>query len=176
MQRRAIFEQEYIQLRQTHPSLPAQLRDFQVSCIPAHLRPEKKTLVRCLILGWRSGFCRLWHWGRPYPVPTGYGKTMGPLITSLLLPPGKAINKIWIFEAPLYNLIIPRPPSNKSWMNQPRFPSFTSGSTTLGGTLDFYCWSFRGIAKPENILWKFSKPSISQVTYQNKGRCMHLSE
>ena len=51
MQRRAIFEQEYIQLRQTHPSLPAQLRDFQVSCIPAHLRPEKKTLVRCLILG-----------------------------------------------------------------------------------------------------------------------------
>ena len=49
MQRRAIFEQEYIQLRQTHPSLPAQLRDFQVSCIPAHLRPEKKTLVRCLI-------------------------------------------------------------------------------------------------------------------------------
>ena len=107
------------------------LRDFQVSCIPAHLRPEEKTLVRCLILGWRSGFCRLWHWGRPYPVPTGYGKTMGPLITSLLLLPGKAINKIWIFEAPLYNLIIPRPPSNKSWMNQPLFPSFTSGSTTV---------------------------------------------
>ena len=52
-------------------------------------------------------------------VPTGYGKTMGPLITSLLLPPGKAINKIWKFEAPLDNLIIPRPPSNKSWMNQP---------------------------------------------------------
>ena len=44
MQRRAIFEQAYIQLRQTHPSLPAQLRDFQVSCIPAHLRPEEKTL------------------------------------------------------------------------------------------------------------------------------------
>ena len=64
-------------------------------------------------------------------VPMGYGKTMGPLITCLLLPPGKAINKIWIYEAPLYNLIIPRPPSNKCWMNQPRFPSFTSGSTTV---------------------------------------------
>ena len=30
MGRRAMFEQAYIQLRQTHPSLPAQLRDFQV--------------------------------------------------------------------------------------------------------------------------------------------------
>ena len=48
---RAIFDEAYIRLRQTHPSLPVQLRDFQVSCIPAHLCPEKKTLVRCLILG-----------------------------------------------------------------------------------------------------------------------------
>ena len=41
MGRRAMFEQAYIQLRQTHPSLPVQLRDFQVSCIPTHLCPEK---------------------------------------------------------------------------------------------------------------------------------------
>ena len=73
MGRRAMFEQAYIQLRQTHPSLPVQLRDFQVSCIPTHLCPEKKTLVRCLISGWRSGFCRLWHWGRPHPVLRAHG-------------------------------------------------------------------------------------------------------
>ena len=31
VQRRAIFEQACIQLRQMHPSLPVQLRDFQVT-------------------------------------------------------------------------------------------------------------------------------------------------
>ena len=48
MHRRAIFEQAYIQLRQAHPSLPAQLREFQVSCIAYQfncvLRAPRKSL------------------------------------------------------------------------------------------------------------------------------------
>ena len=42
---RAIFDEAYIRLRQTHPSLPVQLRDFQVSCILVCMCPEKKNIV-----------------------------------------------------------------------------------------------------------------------------------
>ena len=42
---RAIFDEAYIMLRQTHPSLPVQLRDFQVSCILVRMCPEKKNIV-----------------------------------------------------------------------------------------------------------------------------------
>ena len=42
---RAIFDEAYIRLRQTHPSLPVQLRDFQVSCILVRMCPEKKNIV-----------------------------------------------------------------------------------------------------------------------------------
>ena len=42
---RAIFDEAYIRLRQTHPSLPVQLRDFQVSCILVRMCPDKKNIV-----------------------------------------------------------------------------------------------------------------------------------
>ena len=42
---RATFDEAYIRLRQTHPSLPVQLRDFQVSCILVRMCPEKKNIV-----------------------------------------------------------------------------------------------------------------------------------
>ena len=42
---RATFDEAYIRLRQTHPSLPVQLRDFQVSCILVCMCPEKKNIV-----------------------------------------------------------------------------------------------------------------------------------
>ena len=61
IQRRALFEQAYIQLRQAHPALPAQLRHFQVSCIPADLCPEKKIRGKCIISGRRCCRCHIWH-------------------------------------------------------------------------------------------------------------------
>ena len=91
VERRARFGQAYVQLRQAHPLLPEQLRLFQVSqytCVlkkPLYLFSDR----RC---------CRC-HYGTDGHilscVPTGYGKTMPMLITSLLLPPGDSINIIW---------------------------------------------------------------------------------
>ena len=52
VQRRALFGQAYVQLRQAYPLLPEQLHDFQVSCTPALLCPEKKILSK--IFNFRS--------------------------------------------------------------------------------------------------------------------------
>ena len=49
VQRRALFGQAYVQLRQAYPLLPEQLRDFQLSFTPAHLCPEKKILCKIFI-------------------------------------------------------------------------------------------------------------------------------
>ena len=45
MHRRAIFEQAYIQLRQAHPSLPAQLHEFQDTGIQVQLCSESSPQV-----------------------------------------------------------------------------------------------------------------------------------
>ena len=48
VQRRALIQQAYLQLRGIHPLLPEQLRDFQVPHISAHLCLQKKTFAEML--------------------------------------------------------------------------------------------------------------------------------
>ena len=78
----------YLGLRECHPALPEQLRDFQVQTLKERVLQSKflqADIVACAING--SENCHIMG-----ALPTGYGKSLPMLVTGLLMPPGKGVN------------------------------------------------------------------------------------
>ena len=88
LQRRAIVKDKYDQLRQTHPALSADLRDFQVyhGSLLLDLIAISKILLQADIAG--ATIDQQDHHHILSCLPTGMGKTLPMLITACLLPPG----------------------------------------------------------------------------------------
>ena len=87
-EQREVVRAAYLGLRERHPALPEQLRDFQVQTLKERVLQSKflqADIVACAING--SENCHIMG-----ALPTGYGKSLPMLVTGLLMPPGKDVN------------------------------------------------------------------------------------